>query len=89
MKSFGILMSFLGCISLYLCHPNQTLLKQHLATWMRYIGALFLILGLLILLYALPKHVAVFVWMAIITVMWCLLPFIAIFKRYTPHEIKK
>ncbi|MFC4951302.1 hypothetical protein [Acinetobacter puyangensis] len=82
-------MSFLGCISLYLCHSNQTLLKQHLATWMRYIGAFILIFALLILLYALPKHVAVFVWMAIITVMWCLLPFIALFKRYTPHEIKK
>lgn len=80
-KLLGILLTLLGCISLYLCHPNQILLKSSLSKTFTYLGAIGLVAGLLILFFSIPKLVAVLIWLAVITLVWSFIPFLNLFKR--------
>ena len=80
-KSSGIILTLLSCISLYLCHPNQILLKSYLSRTFTYLGVTGLITGLLILLFSIPKLVAVLIWLAVITLVWSFIPFLSLFKR--------
>lgn len=86
MKFLGIFLGIFACMSIYLSHPNQAILSKALPLFVRYIGAVMLLLSLICLWIALPALVAVFVWCAIITVAWSFLPFIPLFKKYHTHE---
>ncbi|MEB6675833.1 hypothetical protein MXL88_02895 [Acinetobacter haemolyticus] len=82
-KFLGIILSLSGCISLYLSHPNQILLKSPLSKTFVYLGAVGLFLGLIILWFSLQKLVAVFVWLAIMTLVWSFIPFLNLLKRHS------
>lgn len=89
MKTIGLMISFLGCLSLYLSHPNQAILATYLPKTFRYLGWGLYLLGLVLLLYSLSILVAMLMWLAIATVAWSFLPFIPLLKRYIPHESEK
>ncbi|RYY79228.1 MAG: hypothetical protein EOO69_07375 [Moraxellaceae bacterium] len=89
MKAFGILLTLWGCLSLYLSHPHQALLKTQFSSKFAYGGIVIVMLGLLILLYALPALVAVCVWVVIAIFIWSFIPFLPFFKRYMPDEHQK
>jgi len=80
-KILGIILSLLGSTGLYLCHPNQILLKSNLSKKFIYLSTAAIITGLVILLFSIPKLVAVFIWLAVITFVWSFIPFLSLFKR--------
>lgn len=81
MKLIGLFLTLLGAVSVYCSHSNQNLLSQHLPTLFKYLGLLFLVIGLIALFASLPKVVAAFCWFMLIIFAWSFLPFIALFKR--------
>ncbi|ENX34072.1 hypothetical protein F889_02736 [Acinetobacter colistiniresistens] len=81
LKLFGIMVSLLSCMSLYLSHPNQIFLKTQLNRIFFYVGLFGLFLGLGILIYALPALVAILIWLAIATLVWSFAPFIMLMNR--------
>ncbi|AQZ81827.1 hypothetical protein BUM88_09510 [Acinetobacter calcoaceticus] len=81
MKLIGLFLTLLGAVSVYCCHSNQNLLSQHLPTLFKYLGLLFLIIGLIALFASLPKVVAAFCWFMLLIFAWSFLPFMALFKR--------
>jgi uncharacterized membrane protein len=81
MKILGIMLSLLACMSLYLSHPNQILIKSHLPKIFIYLGITGLAIGLIILLFFIPKFAAIFIWLAVITLVWSFAPFLILFKR--------
>ncbi|HAV5441402.1 hypothetical protein N3K59_06075 [Acinetobacter baumannii] len=81
LKLLGIILALLGCISLYLSHPNQNLLQTNLSKTFIYLGTTILFASLIILLFSIPKLVAVLIWLAVITLVWSFIPFLNLFKR--------
>ncbi|KJH64411.1 hypothetical protein FY048_05450 [Acinetobacter sp. 1124_18A] len=81
MKLIGLFLTLLGAVSVYCSHSNQNLLSQHLPTLFKYLGLLFLIIGLIALFASLPKVVAAFCWFMLLIFAWSFLPFVALFKR--------
>lgn len=81
MKLIGLFLTLLGAVSVYCSHSNQNLLSQHLPTLCKYLGLLFLVVGLIALFASLPKVVAAFCWFMLIIFAWSFLPFMALFKR--------
>jgi hypothetical protein len=81
MKLIGLFLTMLGAVSVYCSHSNQNLLSQHLPTLFKYLGLLFLVVGLIALFASLPKVVAAFCWFMLIIFAWSFLPFMALFKR--------
>jgi hypothetical protein len=81
MKLIGLFLTLLGAVSVYCSHSNQNLLSQHLPTLFKYLGLLFLVVGLIALFASLPKVVATFCWSMLIIFAWSFLPFMALFKR--------
>ncbi len=81
MKLIGLFLTLLGAVSVYCSHSNQNLLSQHLPTLFKYLGLLFLVIGLIALFASLPKVVAAFCWFMLIIFAWSFLPFMALFKR--------
>ncbi len=86
LKSLGIILALCASCLVYLHHPNQSLLKQPLPHYAATLGWVVYIVALLILLYTLPKLVAVFLWLAVLIAVWSFAPFISLFKRYNPSE---
>lgn len=85
-KYLGILLSFFSSIAIYLTHPNQTFLPSRLPTYILVLGWSVYILSFFALLYALPKLVAVFLWLAVLIAVWSFAPFPPLFKQYIPDE---
>jgi hypothetical protein len=83
-KFLGLFLSLLGWILLYLSHHHQALIAQKLSRIWRYFGIGASILGLILLLFSLPKLVAVLMWLAICTLICSFLPFLALFKQVKP-----
>jgi hypothetical protein len=81
MKLIGLFLTLLGAVSVYCSHSNQKLLSQHLPTLFKYLGLLFLVIGLIALFASLPKVVAAFCWFMLIIFAWSFLPFMVLFKR--------
>ncbi|MCH7335172.1 hypothetical protein [Acinetobacter sp. NIPH 2699] len=81
LKLLGIMISLFSCMSLYLSHPNQILLKSSLPKTCLYMGSIGLVTGLIILLFSIPTLVAVFIWLAAITLVWSFIPFLNLLKR--------
>ncbi len=81
MKLMGFLISFFGAMSVYLSHTNQNLLSQKLPYIFTLIGIFMLFLGLIILIFCLPKLVAVLSWFILMIFVWSFMPFIVLFKR--------
>ncbi len=88
MKSFGIILTLIGCLSLYLSHPNQALVKNHLSGQFMYLGLIILVTGFFALLYVLPALVAVCMWLALLILTGSFAPFLPLFKRYMTNENK-
>jgi len=81
MKLIGLFLTLLGAVSVYCSHSSQNLLSQHLPALFKYLGLLFLVVGLIALFASLPKVVAAFCWFMLIIFAWSFLPFMALFKR--------
>lgn len=81
LKLLGIIISLLSCLGLYLSHPNQLFLKTQLGRYSFYIALIGLLLGLSMLLYALPLLVAILIWLAIATLVWSFAPLLMFMKR--------
>ena len=85
-KILGIGLALISCTILFLSHSNQNLIPTALSniyliwSWMGF-G-----LSLVLLCYALPTLVAVFVWIAIATLVWSFSPFVALLKRSPSDE---
>lgn len=89
MKMVAILICLIGCLTLYCSHHHQTLLKQHLSKSYRVIGVFMLIISLILLLFSVPKLVALYMWLMTMLVVWSLVPFIRLFKKNIPDEISR
>ncbi|WP_081408946.1 hypothetical protein [Acinetobacter gyllenbergii] len=81
LKLFGIMVSLLACMSVYLSHPNQIFLNKQLPRPFFYMALVSFIFGLSILIYCLPLLVAILIWLAIATLVWSFAPFIMLMKR--------
>ena len=81
MKLIGFLLSFLGALSLYCSHLNQGLLPQGLPAVFKGLGIVLLLIGLGALFLGLPKLVAVFSWVILVTFVWSFFPFVPLLKR--------
>lgn len=81
LKLLGIIISLLSCLGLYLSHPNQIFLKTQLGRYSFYIALIGLLLGLSMLLYALPLLVAILIRLAIATLVWSFAPLLILMKR--------
>ena len=81
LKLLGIIISLLSCLGLYLSHPHQIFLKTQLGRYSFYIALIGLLLGLSMLLYALPLLVAILIWLAIATLVWSFAPLLMLMKR--------
>ncbi|WP_436869059.1 hypothetical protein [Acinetobacter courvalinii] len=81
LKLLGIIISLLSCLGLYLSHPNQIFLETQLGRYSFYIALIGLLLGLSMLLYALPLLVAILIWLAIATLVWSFAPLLMLMRR--------
>lgn len=81
LKLIGITVTLLSCMGLYLSHPNQNFLKNQLSRYFFYTAIIGLLIGLSILLYALPLLVAILIWLAIATLVWSFAPLLMLMKR--------
>lgn len=81
LKLTGILFTLFGSITVYLSHPNQSLIQSSLSKKIIYLGLIGLIIGLIVLVFSISKLVAVLIWCAVITVVWSFIPFLNLFKR--------
>lgn len=85
-KSLGIVLMLMACICLYLSHSNQIFLKSSLTLIFRTLGWIGVIMAFVVLLYALPNLVAIFIGLAIAIAVWSFFPFIALLKRDKSNE---
>ncbi len=81
LKLFGIIVSVLSCMSIYLSHPNQISLQTSLGQFFYYAGIMGLLCGLSLLVYALPLLVAILIWLAIAILVWSFAPLLMLMKR--------
>lgn len=86
-KILAVILCLLGCITLYCSHPHQSLLKQKLSKPYVYAGTSLLIIALILLFIAVPKLVAIYMWLMTMLVVWSLIPFITLFKKNISNEI--
>ena len=87
LKFLGLLLCSGSCMLLYFTHPNQTVLKQAIAKKYRWGGLAGLVLALGVLLWALPKLVAVLMWLLIPLVLWSALPFLPLLHGALTHDV--
>ena len=87
MKILAVILCMIGCVMLYCSHHHQSLIKQKLSKPYVYAGLLLLILALILLFFAVPKLVAIYMWLMTMLVIWSLVPFIALFKKNISNEI--
>ena len=86
-KIIAVVLCMMGCITLYCSHHHQTLLKQKLSNKFVYAGLTLLIISLILLFIAVPKLVAIYMWIMTVLVVCSLVPFITLFKKNTSNEI--
>ena len=86
-KILAVILCLIGCITLYCSHHHQSLLKQKLSKPYVYLGLSLLIIALILLFIAVPKLVAIYMWLMTTLVVCSLIPFIALFKKNTSNEI--
>lgn len=77
----------LGCVLLYLGHPNQRWLKQPLSQQYGMWLASAVLLGALVLAgYSMSTATALFAWMALLMLLLGVLPFMDIVFRRARHD---
>lgn len=86
MKLFAIFLCFLGCVLIYGSHANQQIFKTSFTKKFFYLGVVLIGVSLPLLIYVLPKLVAILMWCMTLIVTWSFIPFIPLLKRYIPHE---
>ena len=86
MKLFAIFLCFLGSVLIYSSHANQHIFKTPLTKKFFYLGVVLVCVSLPLLIYALPKLVAILMWCMTLIVTWSFIPFIPLLKRYIPYE---
>ncbi|RKG31227.1 hypothetical protein [Acinetobacter tianfuensis] len=86
MKIIAVMICLIGCVLIYCSHRNQNLLKQHLPKKYAVTGLFLLIISVVLLFYSVPKLVAIYMWSMTLIAVWSLIPFVALFKKNTPHE---
>lgn len=89
MKILGFILAMLGYLTLYLTHPNQTLIEVALQRQYRWLAGILLFLSFIILVVKLPALVAIYMLMITAIVMWSFIPFIPLFQKLKQHEITK
>lgn len=86
-KILAVILCLIGCITLYCSHHRQTLLKSKLPKICVYLGLSLLIIALILLFIAVPKLVAIYMWLMTMLVVWSLIPFVTLFKKNISNEI--
>lgn len=81
MKILGFVLAIMGYVTLYLTHPNQTLLLTRLSNQYRWVGLIAIFSSFTILLLKLPVLVAIYMNLIAATVIWSFIPFIPLFQR--------
>ncbi|MAD45299.1 MAG: hypothetical protein CMH98_09855 [Oceanospirillaceae bacterium] len=87
MAALFILMTLLGCVLLYLSHPNQRWLSKPLPVVSgRWPGVVLVFAGLLVAVSYLPVNAALFAWLVIMMLIIGLLPFAFLLKPESGDE---
>lgn len=81
MKVFGIILTLLGAFLLYCSHSNQNIFAQFLPSIFKIIGLISILIGLIFLVFSLPKLVAILTWSMMLIFFWSFCPFVMLFKR--------
>ncbi|MAS26022.1 MAG: hypothetical protein CMI08_13455 [Oceanospirillaceae bacterium] len=81
MAALFLIMTLLGCVLLYLSHPNQRWLARPLPViGGRWSGLVLVITGLLVAISYLPVNAALFAWLVMMMLVIGLLPFAFLLK---------
>jgi len=87
MAALFLLMTLLGCVLLYLSHPNQRFLAKPLPVISgRWPGVALVLAGLLVAVSYLPVNAAMFAWLVIMMLVIGLLPFAFLLKPEAGDE---